>query len=137
MHTYRIMTLATGLFDEMTVGIVAHIVRQGLEEDDRRPQFKMYCRRRVAQELDSFRCEVDATGHGPDMVKSYFINVWKNGSGKKHILMGAEYIEMVNLSDMAAYAIAKEILEDDVEHLVIPETLQEHILKYIGCTTTR
>ena len=127
MHTYKIITMATGLFDKVTVQNVTRIIRQGLEEDDKWENFREYLRTRLVQELgDCFMCAVDVMG------KSYFINVFS--SGKKNILIGAKYQEMGNLKDIASYAVAKDISEEDVESLGIPRSLHRDIKNYISCT---
>ena len=73
-------------------------------------------------------CGVDVMG------KSYFINVYS--SGQKNILIGAKYQEMVTLKDIAAYAVAKDLSEDDVEGLQIPKSLHGDIKNYTSCTYT-
>ena len=127
MHTYKILPMATGLFDQVTVQNITRIIRQGLEEDDKWENFREYLRTRLVQEVgDCFMCGVDVMG------KSYFINVFS--SGKKNILIGAKYQQMVNLKDIASYAVAKDISEEDIESLGIPRSLHGDVKKYVSCT---
>ena len=128
MHTYKLITMATGFFDNETVEIVMKLVKKGLEEDDNWETFRLYFRRRLSEELgDCFMCGVDAMG------KSFFINVFSHG--KKNILIGAKYQKMDSLKDIAAYTVAKNISEaEDVECLEIPTSLFEDVKIYIDCT---
>eukprot|EP00092_Neocalanus_flemingeri_P045981 GFUD01051610.1.p1 GENE.GFUD01051610.1~~GFUD01051610.1.p1 ORF type:complete len:125 (+),score=15.84 GFUD01051610.1:53-427(+) len=123
MHTFRIITIATGRFDNLTVQHVLNIVRQGLEEDDTWEQFRLYFKKRLTEVLgNSFMCGVDAMG------KSFFINVFS--SDMKNIL-----IEMVTLKDIAAYTVAGHISKDEhIDSLAIPKSLCEDVRNYIGCT---
>eukprot|EP00092_Neocalanus_flemingeri_P001348 GFUD01001439.1.p1 GENE.GFUD01001439.1~~GFUD01001439.1.p1 ORF type:complete len:130 (-),score=24.54 GFUD01001439.1:110-499(-) len=128
MHTFKIITMATGRFDNLTVQHVLNIVRQGLEEDDKWEHFRLYFKKRLTEVLgNSFMCGVDAMG------KSFFINVFS--CGMKNILIGAKYQEMVTLKDIAAYTVARYISKDEhIDSLGIPKSLYEDVRNYIGCT---
>ena len=123
--------MATGLFDELTVKTVINILKEGLKKDDSWEKLRVYFRIRLVQELgDRFMCGVDEMG------KSFFINVFSEG--KKNILIGAKYQEMVTLKDIAAYTVAKEMsTDDDLDCLGIPISLHEDVRNYIGCTRSK
>ena len=128
MYTYKILTMDSGLFDDSTQQKVVNIVKEGLEEDDTWEKFRLHLKTKLVQELgDSFMCGVD------DMGKSFFITVF-SGQGKKNILIGAKYQEIVTLKDNAAYTVARNMSKNDVEILGIPISLHEDVENYIGCT---
>ena len=128
MHTFKIILLATGNFDSVTVQHVVNVVRQQLEEDDTYDVFEKNFKIELVKQLDdSFMCAVN------DMNTSYFINVFSRG--RKNILIRAQRQKMVTLKDIAAYAVGRDVSEeDDVEILGIPVSLYKDVRHFMGCT---
>ena len=128
MYTYKILTMDSGQFEDSVRQKVINIVKESLEEDDTWENLRLNFKTKLVQELgDSFMCGVD------DMGKSFFITIF-SGQGKKNILIGAKYQEIVTLKDIAAHAVARNMSKNDIEGLGIPISLYVDVEKYIGCT---
>ena len=124
MHSYKIITLDTGFFDESTVRIVQRILKDGLKKDDKWEAFRNYVKSNLLKEIgDYLMCAVDMMG------RSYFINVY--ACGKKNILIGVKYLEMETLRDLAACKVAKHLgVKSDIHHLEIPPSLHGYIRNF-------
>ena len=127
MHSYKILTMSKGLFDDLTVKLVIDILRRGLKEDDLWDSFELFFRTRLVEEMgDHFMCGLN------DMGSFYFINVFSRG--RKNIMIRATRLKMVTLKDIAAYTVGRDISEeDDVHTLGIPISLYGDVKKYVGC----